>query len=90
MRIFRLVSRGNHPLNRFLKAIISYKNAYQRISADKRRGNIAQEDWRRAKAEIKDLKDMAIAGRFTDREREEKRPAETLYASLNIVRRGGR
>lgn len=70
--------------------IHSYTNAYQRITADKQRGNITVEDWKKAKSKIADLRDMAISGRFSDREVDAQMQSEALYQSLGIVKIGGR
>lgn len=70
--------------------IHSYTRAYQRVTADKQRGRITAEDWTRVKHMIRDLRDMAIAGKYTDRELDELLQSESLYASMNIQRRGGR
>lgn len=69
--------------------IHSYTNAYQRITADKERGNISEEDWRKAKREIIDLKDRAISGGLTDLQLEETMKSKQLYDSLGIVRKRG-
>ncbi len=70
--------------------IHSYTNAYQRITADKQRGNISAEDWRKAKQRIVDLRDMAISGRLSDREVNAQMQSNALYQSLGIVKKGGR
>ena len=70
--------------------IQSYYRAYQRITADKLRGRISPDDWRRAGLLLRDLRDEAISGRHSDREVNERMQSEPLYASLHITRRGGR
>lgn len=70
-------------------AIRCYRNAYQRINADKRRGNISDADWEKAKREIIDLRDRAISGGLTDLQLEEAMRSKQLYASLGIVRKRG-
>lgn len=67
-----------------------YNKAYQRITADKNRGRITEEEWRAAKRTIADIRDMAKAGRLTDRETEARMQPQALYQALNITRRGGR
>lgn len=70
--------------------IHSYTNAYQRITADKQRGNITVADWKKAKGRIADLRDMAISGRISDKEVDAQMQSEALYQSLEIVKKGGR
>ena len=70
--------------------IHSYTNAYQRITADKQRGNISVEDWRKAKSRIADLRDMATSGRLSDKEVDAQMQSDVLYPSLGIVKKGGR
>ncbi|MDD2956238.1 MAG: DUF6076 domain-containing protein [Oscillospiraceae bacterium] len=65
----------------------SYNRAYRRITADKRRGNIPETDWRRAKQRLADLRDMAISGRLRDAEMERLVRSEELYPSLGIERK---
>lgn len=48
------------------------------------------EDWKKAKGRIADLRDMAISGRFSDREVDAQMQSEALYLSLGIVKMGGR
>jgi hypothetical protein len=67
-----------------------YGMAYQRITADKSRGRITEEEWGAAKRALADIRDMAKAGRLLDREAEECMDKDTLYASLHITRNGGR
>lgn len=75
---------ANNPI------INSYNRAYQRVTADKQRGRISVEEWIKVKQAIRDLKDMAISGKYTDRELDDLLQPEKLYASMNIQRRGGR
>ena len=75
---------ANNPVIR------SYTNAYQRITADKQRGNISVEDWENAKRKIIDLKDMAISGLLTDREVDAQMQSAVLYSSLGITKKGRR
>lgn len=70
--------------------IRSYNRAYQRITADKQRERITVEDWKKAKRKIRDLKDEAITGKYTDQVLEAMLQPEQLYVSLKIVRKGGR
>lgn len=67
--------------------IHSYTNAYQRITADKQRGNISIEDWQKAKSRIADLRDMAISGRLSDKEVDAQMQSEVLYPSLGIAKK---
>ncbi len=67
-----------------------YNKAYQRVTADKNRNRITDEEWRAAKRALADIRDMAKAGRLSDRETEARMDKEALYQSLNITRRGGR
>jgi len=70
--------------------IHSYTNAYQRITADKQRGNISVEDWRKAKSRIADLRDMATSGRLSDKEVDAQMQSDVLYHTLGIAKKGGR
>ena len=70
--------------------IHSYNRAYQRITADKQRGRISVEEWKKAKRRILDLRDETISGKHSDRELDAMLQTEPLYASLNIIRKGGR
>lgn len=70
--------------------IHSYNRAYQRITADKQRGRISVEEWKKAKRKILDLKDETISGKHSDRELDAMLQTGPLYASLNIIRKGGR
>lgn len=71
-------------------AIRSYRRAYQRISADKSRGRITEAEWALAKTRLADLRDMAMAGKFSDTETEERMRSENLYWELGIQRKGGK
>jgi hypothetical protein len=75
---------ANNPMIR------SYNRAYQRVTADKQRGRISMEDWKKAKRKILDLRDEAISGKHSDRELDAMLQQEPLYASLSIIRKGGR
>lgn len=75
---------ANNPVIR------SYTNAYQRITADKQRGNISVEDWQKAKREIIDLRDMAVSGLLSDRDVDAQMQSAVLYPSLGITKKGGR
>lgn len=70
--------------------IKSYTHAYQRITADKQRGNISEEDWKKAKKKIADLRDMAISGLLTDREVEVQMKSAVLYPTLGIAKKARR
>ena len=63
-----------------------HNRAYRRITADKRRGNITEIDWRRAKQRLADLRDMATSGRLRDVEIERLTSSDELYAYLGIER----
>jgi len=67
-----------------------YDKAYQRITADKSRGRITEEEWRAAKHALADIRDIAKAGRISDREAESQMDKEALYQALHITRKGGR
>ncbi|MDD3833555.1 MAG: DUF6076 domain-containing protein, partial [Oscillospiraceae bacterium] len=75
---------ANNPVIR------SYTNAYQRITADKQRGNISVKDWENAKRKIIDLRDMAVSGLLSDREVDAQMQSAALYPSLGITKKGGR
>lgn len=75
---------ANNPVIR------SYTNAYQRITADKQRGNISVEDWQKAKRKIIDLRDMAVSGLLSDREVDAQMQSAVLYQTLGITKKGGR
>lgn len=70
--------------------IQSYNRAYRRITADKNRENINEEQWKIAKRKLADLRDMAVSGRIRDAEAEAEMQSETLYKSLGIDRKNKR
>ena len=67
-----------------------YNKAYQRVTADKNRGRITTEEWRAVKRALANTRDMAKAGRLSDREAEARMQPQALYQALNIMRKGGR
>lgn len=63
-----------------------YNTAYRRVTADKRRGNITEGDWKRAKTRLADLRDMATSGRLRDAELKRLMGSAELYGALDIQR----
>lgn len=75
---------ANNPI------ILSYTYAYHRITADKYRGNITEDEWKAAKKRLADLRDMGISSRLTYKEVNDQMKSAVLYPSLGITKKSGR